>query len=151
RVNSMRCSRASGAKSRSRNSTISKPIPTRIRNLANDAAFADVRRELSDALDLHMMAINDNGFAPEGAAAEGHDESRVPDAYPLALPMRFGRRAARRARGESPLFVDHRAHDDEVVRYRAVMGLLMLGAQPAAARDAPDARFSVGCSMHVRI
>lgn len=125
--------------------------PDEIRNLAADPAHAAVKVELSDALDLHMLSVNDNGFIPEGAAAEGFDESRAPGAYPLAMLMELGARAARRDAAELPVFLAHLDHANEVIRYWAALGVLMLGAQAASARDAIAAAFDAEASAHVRI
>ena len=43
-----------------------------------------------------MLAINDNGFLPEGAEGEGYFESRNRAVYPLRSLMTLAARAAQR-------------------------------------------------------
>jgi arylsulfatase A-like enzyme len=125
--------------------------PDEIRNLASDAAHAAVLAELSDALDLHMLSVNDNGFIPEGASAEGFEESRAGNAYPLATIMELAARAARRSEPELPVFLSYLTHGNEILRYWAVLGVLMLGPQAASVREAVAAVFAGDPSGHVRV
>jgi len=86
------------------------------------------------ALDAEMPRVNDNGFIPEGASAEGYLTSRIQAAYPLRRLMVLGQAAARRDPRKIGLLRAALADRNDVVRYWGAMGLLMLGktARPAA-------------------
>lgn len=102
-----------------------------------DAPAARARlAELRRALDRHMLAIVDNGFIPEGLAAEGYRASRDPKAYPLARLMALAATACARDARNLPKLEAVLAAPNDVERYWGAMGLLMLGkaAAPAAGR-----------------
>ncbi|MDQ4053284.1 MAG: sulfatase-like hydrolase/transferase [Actinomycetota bacterium] len=87
------------------------------------------------ALDEHMLRINDNGFIPEGMAAEGWDASRRPGAYPLARVMELAGAAIRRDPANVPMLGAALQDPNEIVRYWAAMGCSMLGPSAAPAND----------------
>lgn len=92
--------------------------------------FGRVRR----ALDDHMLRVNDNGFIPEGSPLEGFEESRRPGAYPLQRIMALASVAAR-GRPDSLAYLTETLDDaNEVVRYWAAQGLLILSDSAAPAR-----------------
>jgi arylsulfatase A-like enzyme len=125
--------------------------PDEVRSLVDDAAHAPVLRRLRRALDEHMIAIHDNGFIPEGASCEGYFESRDPARYPLRRIMRI---ASAAARGDSrKLGLLGRALQDpnEVVRYWAAVGLLVLGVGAAGSRATLADAMRDDASVHVRI
>lgn len=105
-------------------------IDNRITDPAHAARIAAMRR----ALDAEMLRVNDNGFIPEGASAEGYRTSRIQAAYPLRRLMVLGQAAARRDPRKIGLLRAALADRNDVVRYWGAMGLLMLGktARPAA-------------------
>ncbi|MGR6998375.1 hypothetical protein ACU686_10210 [Yinghuangia aomiensis] len=76
-------SRPSGVLSPASSCTTRSPTPIRSATWPAIRRMPHVEQRLADALRGHMLAVNDSGFLPEGAAAEGFDESREPDAYPL--------------------------------------------------------------------
>ncbi|MBT2186093.1 sulfatase-like hydrolase/transferase [Sphingobium nicotianae] len=125
--------------------------PDEIRNLAGDAAAAPMLATLRKALDAHMLAINDNGFLPEGMAGEGYVESRDRRVYPLADVMALGAVAARGDAADLPRLVAGLSHATSVMRYWAATGLLILGAKAAAARPALAQAMQSDTSPHVRI
>ena len=90
--------------------------------------------EMRQALDEHMLRINDNGFIPEGMPVEGWDASRRRGAYPLARLLALGRIATQRDARNLPALLAPLADRNEVVRYWGAMGCSMLGtaAKPAA-------------------
>jgi arylsulfatase A-like enzyme len=105
-----------------------------VTNLAGDAARAGVLATLRGALDAHMIAINDNGFVPEGAEGEGYVESRDARRYPLRTVMAL---AAQAAEGDSRHLAAMQAalkSPVAVLRYWGATGLLILGQQAAPAR-----------------
>lgn len=110
--------------------------PDEIHNLADGPAHAHTLKRLSEALDAHLVAVHDNGFIPEGSPLEGWEQSRRPGAYPLRQVMRLARHAIDRNQRHLPEFVRELGHDNEVVRYWAGQGLLLLGsaAKPALVR-----------------
>ncbi|MET0195079.1 MAG: sulfatase, partial [Hyphomicrobiaceae bacterium] len=68
--------------------------PDGINNRIADPALASVLRRLRQALDQQILAINDNGFIPEGSPLEGWEPSRRPGAYPLRAIMALAAGAA---------------------------------------------------------
>ncbi|MEF2074814.1 sulfatase-like hydrolase/transferase [Consotaella aegiceratis] len=124
--------------------------PHQLKNLAGDPAHANVQKALSAALDEHMIAVNDNGFVPEGTQAEGYWPSREEGAYPLRDVLDLARTAIERKADNAPSFIDALGHDKESVRYWAAQGLLMLNALPDEARAAARSHFDNEQSLHVR-
>ena len=101
--------------------------PHQIVNRIADPAASRVRKELRAALDAHMIAINDNRFLPEEMAGEGYVASHDARVYPLRQVIKLAHAAASgdvrhaglvRARLTSPV---------EVLRYWAVIGLVIQG------------------------
>jgi HEAT repeat protein len=82
-----------------------------------------------------MLTIHDNGFIPESSRLEGYEASRAPGAYPLARVMKLAERAIRREARNVSEFARLLADENEVIRYWAAQGLLMLKtvSMPAAA------------------
>jgi len=103
------------------------------------------------ALDRHMLAINDNGFIPEGSALEGWDASRVAGAYPLRRVMLLARKAIARDPRHVPTLARHLGDPSAVLRYWAALGCCMLGDRAGAAREALTRAFAHDASVHVRI
>ncbi|WP_129782130.1 sulfatase-like hydrolase/transferase [Peristeroidobacter soli] len=125
--------------------------PDEIDNRIGDVALAGCIAALRAALDAHMIHINDNGFIPEGSALEGYEASRVKGAYPIRRVMRVAQAAARRDPRKLASLRKALADRDEVVRYWAAMGLLMLGETAAPAAGALDATMRSDPSKQVRI
>ncbi|MBM0104906.1 sulfatase-like hydrolase/transferase [Steroidobacter sp. S1-65] len=125
--------------------------PDQIDNRIADVAHAIRIKAMRSALDAHMIKINDNGFIPEGSSLEGYEPSRGKGAYPLQRVMRVAQAGARR--DPRKLATLRKALDDrdEVVRYWAAMGLLMLGASAAPATAALQAAMRSDPSKQVRI
>ena len=109
--------------------------PDEVNNLAGAPAHADRLRAMRKALDDHMVAVNDNGFIPEGMPPEGYLPSRDRQAYPLSRLMELGARAASRDRRHVPDFTSLLGDRDPIVRHWAAHGLLMLEAGAAPARE----------------
>lgn len=109
--------------------------PDEVTNLVDDPTRRARLDDLRAALDAHMVAINDNGFIPEGSDAEGYDQSREPGAYPLARLMELGARAAQRDPKHLPALLDALGDENEIVRYWGALGCSMLGDRAASAAD----------------
>jgi hypothetical protein len=107
--------------------------PDQLRNLAGRPASRERLRRLRDALDAHILAVNDNGFIPEGSPLEGYLASRAPQAYPLREAMALAAKAARRRPANLATFTAGLGERSEVLRFWAAQGLLMLGRDARAA------------------
>lgn len=105
-----------------------------LRNRVDDPSAGAMLERLRRALDRHMLAINDNGFLPEGMAGEGFFESRDRRVYPLKRLMALASAAARRDPRKLGLFRAAASDPAPVVRYWAATGLLMLGKAAAETR-----------------
>jgi arylsulfatase A-like enzyme len=103
------------------------------------------------ALDAHMLTIGDAGFIPEGSPLEGYKESRVPGAYPLARAISLANRAIRREPTQAAAFAAELSDPNEVIRYWAAQGLLMLRAGAAPAKARLGACLANDASPHVRV
>lgn len=109
--------------------------PDEVINLIDDPDHQARLVELRAALDEHMLAINDNGFIPEGSVAEGYDQSREPGDYPLEQLMELSATAIERDPERLPRLVDALDDPNHIVRYWAALGCSMLGAGAAPAID----------------
>lgn len=98
-----------------------------VSNLIEVPAHATRIGEMRRALDAHMLAINDNGFIPEGSLIEGYDESRRRGAYPLGRAMALATVAARGDPANLSYLNEQLDESNEVLRYWATTGLLILG------------------------
>jgi arylsulfatase A-like enzyme len=125
--------------------------PDQVRNLVDSHKHRDELHRLRRALDEHILDTNDNGFIPEGSPLEGFEESRVPGAYPLRRVMRLAETAIERDPDNLDDLVGELEDDNEVVRFWAAQGILMLGdgAQPAV--EALRERLEGDPSVHVQI
>ncbi|QKW22356.1 sulfatase-like hydrolase/transferase [Kitasatospora sp. NA04385] len=125
--------------------------PDQVHDLADDPRHADTVRRLSRVLDDHIIAINDNGFIPEGSPLEGWEASRKPGAYPLRQVLELAGRAIERDPRHLSALV--RALDDrnEAVRYWGAQGLLILGRRAAPAADRLARTLQRDSSPQVRI
>lgn len=110
--------------------------PDEVRNLIHAPHHQDRIDRMRRAIDAQMLAINDNGFIPEGHRTEGWVASRRPGAYPLRRLMRLGEVCIQRDRRNLAKLTDALDDDNDIVRYWGAMGLSMLDhhAAPAAAR-----------------
>lgn len=109
--------------------------PDEVVNLAGLPEHRDRVRRMRLALNDHMVAINDNGFIPEGMAAEGYHRSRRLGAFPIKRVMALAGLAGRRRVRHLPHFRQALHDSNEVVRWWGAMGCSQLGeaAEPAAA------------------
>ena len=109
--------------------------PDEVHNLIDAPAHQAPLQRLREALDAHMLRINDNGFLPEGHAAEGWDRSRRPGAYPLPRLLELGALAIRRDPANLPTIGAALEDANDVVRYWGALGHSMLGPAAASAAE----------------
>jgi arylsulfatase A-like enzyme len=109
--------------------------PDNVKNLAADPAHRATLERFRAALQQHTLAINDNGFLPEGSLLEGYAASRQPGAYPLEKVFALATLASDRDVKNLPQFIAALAADCEPLRWWAAQGCTILGtnAAPAAA------------------
>ncbi|GAA1018773.1 hypothetical protein Aple_026160 [Acrocarpospora pleiomorpha] len=122
-----------------------------LRNLVDDPRHRGHLNRLRRALDDHMIEVNDNGFIPEGSPAEGYENSRVPGAYPLRRVKNLADRAITRDPGNARHFVRELAGDNEIMRFWAAQGLLMLGAGCGTYRQQIEQCWDTEQSPHVKV
>ncbi len=125
--------------------------PHEIRNLAGEGAGAAMLKTMRRELDAHMIAINDNGFLPEGMDGEGYAESRDAGVYPLKQAMALAAVAARGDPRDLERLRTALAGPVPVLRYWAATGLLILGKAAAPAMDALQKAMRDDPAPHVRI
>jgi len=125
--------------------------PDEVKNLILDPGQQARISEMRQALDTHMIEVNDNGFIPDGCPIEGYEESRKQGAYPLRRIMDLAAVAAKGDATNIPRLRKELSDPNDVVRYWAAQGLLILGNK---AKDAiPNMQKVVAddLSVHVRI
>jgi HEAT repeats len=122
-----------------------------VRNLVGEERHGGVLGRMRRALDEHMLEINDNGFVPEASPIEGYEESRAPGAYPLRRVMRVADAAIERDPKNLDALVGWLDDPNEVIRYWAAQGILMLkdAGQPALAPL--NSRLEEDSAVQVRI
>jgi len=125
--------------------------PDQIRNRIDAPEHQQRIVAMRAALDAHMLAINDNGFIPEGSPLEGYDASRVAGAYPLERVMRLADRAIRRDSSNAADLGALLNDESEVIRYWAAQGLLMLKADASPAKNALQRCLQKDASIPVRV
>jgi arylsulfatase A-like enzyme len=122
-----------------------------VRDLATQPEHAVRLEAFRRALDEHMLAINDNGFIPEGSPLEDFALRSAPDAYPLQHIMDIASAAARQDVSHLASFEAGLSDVNEIVRYWSAMGLLILGARAAPTRPSLLSSMNQDPSPHVRI
>lgn len=125
--------------------------PDQIDNLIDAPKHRARINEMRSALDAHMLAVNDNGFIPESGQAEGYDASRAAGAYPLQRVMQLADKAIRRDVRNVSEFAALLQDGNEVIRYWAAQGLLMLKVRATDAKGALEACLEKDASPSVRI
>lgn len=116
--------------------------PDEVRNLANSPEHQGILRELRQALREHTLNIRDAGFLPEAemhrraAGTTIYEMAHDPKKYPIDTILAMAELAAsRKAQAVAPLR-EGLKHRDSAVRYWAVTGFLVRGADAVkAARD----------------
>lgn len=125
--------------------------PDQIANLIDAPEHRSRIDAMRSALDAHMLAVNDNGFIPESGQAEGYDASRAAGAYPLQRVLQLADKAIRRDARNVTEFAGLLQEGNEVIRYWAVQGLLMLKVRAVGAKGALEVCLKKDASPQVRI
>jgi hypothetical protein len=110
--------------------------PDSVRNLAGDAAHHDTLERMRRALKQRVLALNDNGFLPEGSAIEGYEASRQPGAYPAEKVFDVATLASERNPANLPKLIKALGDASEPVRWWGAQGCAMLRKQAADAEPA---------------
>jgi HEAT repeat protein len=124
--------------------------PDEVKNLADSPDHKDVLARMRGALRGHLLAIRDNGFIPEGSPLEGFVPTRDEAAYPLAKILDFADVVTRRDAANVPQFVQGLTDANEVMRYWAALGCLLLRDKAAPAKAALLTGLA-DASPHVRV
>lgn len=98
-----------------------------VNNLIDEPGASATAKRLRKSLDHHMLAINDNGFLPEGAQGEGYFASRDHKVYPLKTLTLLASTAARRDARNCKRFQALLRSPVTAIRVWAARGLLRLG------------------------
>jgi hypothetical protein len=114
----------------------SQADPDNVKNLAADPAHRETLERFRAALKQHTLAINDNGFIPEGSPMEGYEASRKSGAYPLEKVFALAVAASERDVKNLPRFIAALAAASEPLRWWAAQGCTMLGTNAASAEAA---------------
>lgn len=116
--------------------------PDNVQNLARNPAHQATLERMRDALRQHTLAINDNGFLPEGSALEGYDASRQPGAFPLERVFALAIQASDRDVKHLPAFIAGLEDPCEPIRWWAAQGCAMLRDKAAPAEVALRGRLN---------
>lgn len=125
--------------------------PHQLVNLIGDRSQAARLARFRKALDEHMRAIRDNGFAAEGEEGEGYAAARDRTLYPLARIMRVANAAARGDGRNAMRLAALLRHGNAIIRYWAATGLVILGENAAGARQALRRAVADDSASSVRI
>ena len=120
-------------------------------NLVDSRRHRGTLQRLRRALDAHLLETHDNGFIPESHPAEGYTQSRTGNAYPIERILELASIAASADVENLPLLRRRLTDRNDIVRFWAAQGLLILG--PDAAPAVPDLRkaLSQDDSVYVKI
>lgn len=110
--------------------------PDNVTNLAADPAHRETLDRMRAALKQHTLAVNDNGFMPEGSEHEGYEASRKPGAYALERAFQAACTASERNTWGLPSQVAALDDPSEPVRWWAAQGIGMIGKNIANAEPA---------------
>lgn len=124
--------------------------PDEVKNLADSPEHALVLQRMRAALRAHLLEIRDNGFIPEGSPLEGFVPSRDDAAYPLAKILDWTDVVTRRDAGNLDQFVKGLTDANEVMRYWAALGCLMIREKAAPAKEALTKALA-DASPHVQV
>jgi len=125
--------------------------PDEVTNLVDSPQHQETLLRLRAALRAHLLEVRDNGFIPEGAAGEGWAASRDDLTYPLEKVLAAADLATRRDRASLPKLIAGLSDPNEILRYWAAMGCLMLKDKAAGAKEALARALSVDASPYVRV
>ena len=115
--------------------------PHEVNNLASDPKYKDLLDVHRQACDDWQMDIKDAGFLPEGMKARIDAETPIYDwireegNYPLKEIMAMAGMAGQRDKGNLEALTEGMSADDDIVRYWATMGCLILGGDAGPAKS----------------
>ena len=110
--------------------------PDSVNNLAANPAHRETLARMRAALKERVLAVNDNGFLPEGSALEGYEASRKPGAYPLERASALASLASERNVANLPQLLATLDDPCEPMRWWAAQGCTMLREKAAPAEAA---------------
>ena len=110
--------------------------PDNVRNLAADASCRETLDRCRAELKRRVLALNDNGFIPEGSPLEGYHESRVPGAVPMERVFAMALLASERNVKNLPKLIEALGDANEPVRWWGAQGCAMLREKAAPAEEA---------------
>jgi arylsulfatase A-like enzyme len=110
--------------------------PDEVNNLAALPDHAALLQRMRDALRKHLLLIRDNGFIPEGSPLEGFTASRDNAAYPLERILDWVDIVTKRDPANVAELVKNMSDANQVMRYWAALGCVMVREKAAAAKDA---------------
>jgi arylsulfatase A-like enzyme len=124
--------------------------PDEVHDLAASPEHRPVLERMRAALRKHLLEIRDNGFIPEGSPLEGWTATRDHAAYPLEKILDLADLATARDPANLPNFIERMSDENEVIRYWAVLGCLMLNEKGAPAKQSLI-KATEDHSPHVRV
>ena len=110
--------------------------PDNVRNLVNDPAHREARERMRAEMNRRLLAIQDNGFIPEGSPLEGYEASRRPGAVPFERVVDLANLASERKAAHLPKLTAALEDPNEAIRWWGALGCAMLRAQAAPAEAA---------------
>jgi HEAT repeat protein len=110
--------------------------PDSVNNLAANPTHRETLARMRAALKERVLAVNDNGFLPEGSALEGYEASRKPGAYPLERASALANLASERNVANLPQLLATLDDPCEPMRWWAAQGCTMLRERAARAEAA---------------
>ena len=131
--------------------------PDEVKNLAGSPAHREAFERLRKAQRDHALAVRDVGFLPEGeihARSKGstpYETGHDPAKYPIERILAAAELASSLEPGALPELKQRLNDADAAVRYWAAMGILMRGAEAAAASREELGKALADPSPYVRV
>lgn len=110
--------------------------PDSVNNLAAAAAQQNTLKRMRFALQQRVLDLKDNGFLPEGSAAEGYTACRQPGAFPVEEVFALANLASVCDATNLPKFIAALENPGEPLRWWAAQGCTMLREKAAPAEAA---------------
>ncbi len=110
--------------------------PDNIHSLVNDPSHREALEKMRAEMKRRMLAIQDNGFIPEGSPLEGYEASRKPGAVPFERVVDLADLASERKAENLPKLTAALDDPNEAIRWWGALGCAMLRAQAAPAEAA---------------
>ena len=115
--------------------------PWEVNNLADDPACQDILQRMRQACDDWTSEIKDADFIPEGEYERINKECSLYDylrsgQVPFEEIQQMANKASERKKENLVCFVENLENKDRIIRYWSAMGLLILGKEAKAAKQA---------------